>query len=178
MTCSLATASINVISAIRRITKLALCSFGEAAPAKRTSASTKMRGLGGLFAILFLVVPFALFAEIIQELINAQAGFQTNPFDLVSQLRNHWHHRYKYKNAVKIHKAEDFPVFDIVLFTQFGRERDYTTFSDLNCEFHVSPSYVYLLMQKYCNYSISDSQTKIKLLFQLPFLFRIGTEDN
>ena len=39
------TASISAISPIRRVTRLALCSLGEAEPANITSASTKTRGL-------------------------------------------------------------------------------------------------------------------------------------
>jgi hypothetical protein len=61
--------------------------------------------------------------------------------------------------------VEDFPVFNIVLCAQFGRERNHTTFSDLNCEFYISPLCVYLLMQKYYKYRMSDYCPKIKFLY-------------
>ncbi len=64
ITCSEVNASISVISANRSTTRLALCSLGEAAPAKSTSASTKTRGSGGLcVTVVFQVVSLALLAQ-------------------------------------------------------------------------------------------------------------------
>src|SRR5689334_20753578 len=106
---------------MRSTTRLAPCSVGAATPAKSASASIKTRGLPGVVVIVLVIVLFALFAQIMQQFLDAQTGFNPCLFNLSRQLRHHRYHWCQHEDPVEIDQAKCIAGPDAVFLTQFDR---------------------------------------------------------
>src|SRR3972149_4574377 len=108
----------------------------DAAPANRTSASTQIfsRGRGARSPPLkaFGVIQGALLSQPAEQVLQAQAGFGAQVFDLGRELVHGAHPRRQQDGAVKVQQGQRVTFTQVVPLADLGGQRQRPSSTDLN----------------------------------------------